>query len=531
MSSQPPHKVRNYPQSLAAFLLHRRRRVVRALILSITVLAVLPAYAQTMSGTGTCSGGMLAGTTGLALEVSGSLQDIQPATITYTFNAAECECPNDDIQLDIFLTAAFPQGTTGTAELWFGSGCDTNTTARTTVGQTVCQKVTTLDFGQFVVGSTSSSGHVYIPIQSLPLFSPVTNVCSTSNQSNGIYVLLFSGANSSPSGTPYATCSLQLTETVAGPGAPHVLSASSGDGAVSLSWGAASVTSAPIAFYQVLCADDAGNPAFSSAKTNVYSTCTPNGLERRIPQTGGSVELTDAGTISASEPLGPESVPGGPPPPDEPLATPDGGVDMATSDGGTPTTLMIGTTLPSPFTFLDTKYVCSGPIPPGSNGGSVRITGLNNGTAYQFVVVAVDAAGNPTPDDTGIVTATPQPVEDLYRRYRDQGGKGSGFCFIATAAYGSYESPFVEVLRQFRDEVLLPTHAGTSFVSWYYAHSPPAADYIRAHGAARVATQIALVPVIALAAVWLFVPLWLKLLALAALAWRIGRRRFRMRPA
>jgi hypothetical protein len=125
------------------------------------------------------------------------------------------------------------------------------------------------------------------------------------------------------------------------------------------------------------------------------------------------------------------------------------------------------------------------------------------------------------------VSGTPAPSEDLYRRLYADGAHPHGFCFVATAAFGSYESRYVKVLRDFRDEVLLSTDEGRAFVDWYYQHSPPAADWIREHRAARIATQMALWPVIGVAAFWLYVPLWIKLLALALLSARIFRRELR----
>ena len=45
-------------------------------------------------------------------------------------------------------------------------------------------------------------------------------------------------------------------------------------------------------------------------------------------------------------------------------------------------------------------------------------------------------------------------------------------CYIATLVYGSYESPEVLVLRNFRDEVLATSLFGRSFIRIYYAVSP-----------------------------------------------------------
>ena len=49
----------------------------------------------------------------------------------------------------------------------------------------------------------------------------------------------------------------------------------------------------------------------------------------------------------------------------------------------------------------------------------------------------------------------------------------SGFCFIATATYGSPLAPEVFIFRRFRDEVLLKSKGGRAFVEIYYFTSPP----------------------------------------------------------
>ncbi|MEM6639017.1 MAG: choice-of-anchor D domain-containing protein [Pseudomonadota bacterium] len=77
------------------------------------------------------------------------------------------------------------------------------------------------------------------------------------------------------------------------------------------------------------------------------------------------------------------------------------------------------------------------------------------------------------------------------------GDTGSnGACFIATAAYGSYLDPNVQVLRDFRDEVLMRSDSGRWLVRLYYHHSPLVADHIAHHDGARFVTRIALTPVV-----------------------------------
>lgn len=54
-----------------------------------------------------------------------------------------------------------------------------------------------------------------------------------------------------------------------------------------------------------------------------------------------------------------------------------------------------------------------------------------------------------------------------------------GGCFIATAAFGSYDAEEVRVLRRFRDRVLLNSRLGTRLTSIYYRVSPTLAPRIR----------------------------------------------------
>ena len=58
------------------------------------------------------------------------------------------------------------------------------------------------------------------------------------------------------------------------------------------------------------------------------------------------------------------------------------------------------------------------------------------------------------------------------------GGGGGGGCFIATAAYGSYDFYDVMILRLFRDQYLLTNKFGRAFVRFYYRHSPRIAHFI-----------------------------------------------------
>jgi len=72
-------------------------------------------------------------------------------------------------------------------------------------------------------------------------------------------------------------------------------------------------------------------------------------------------------------------------------------------------------------------------------------------------------------------------------------------CFIATAAYGSYEEPHVQVLRKFRDRYLLTNSLGKKLVKLYYRYSPSAASFIAKHNICRAIVRVGLLPIIGLA--------------------------------
>lgn len=78
-------------------------------------------------------------------------------------------------------------------------------------------------------------------------------------------------------------------------------------------------------------------------------------------------------------------------------------------------------------------------------------------------------------------------------------GGGGGGCFIATAAYGSYMEKPVNVLREFRDRILMTGSLGRAFVRFYYENSPPVANRISRSETLRLLTRISLMPFVGMA--------------------------------
>ncbi|MBQ5952778.1 MAG: leucine-rich repeat protein [Lachnospiraceae bacterium] len=67
-------------------------------------------------------------------------------------------------------------------------------------------------------------------------------------------------------------------------------------------------------------------------------------------------------------------------------------------------------------------------------------------------------------------------------------GKREG-CYIATAVYGSYNSPQVRVLRRYRDSVLAKSIWGRLFIRIYYAFSPFLVKHFAYHSWFRKSTK------------------------------------------
>jgi peptide/nickel transport system substrate-binding protein len=104
----------------------------------------------------------------------------------------------------------------------------------------------------------------------------------------------------------------------------------------------------------------------------------------------------------------------------------------------------------------------------GAVGNKMQFSGEKD-QKYSFVSLAVDNVGN-------VETKSVADTSTTIKQSQSQ-------CLIATAAFGSELSPQVGFLRNFRDNHILSTAAGSSFMNvfntWYYSFSPYIADYER----------------------------------------------------
>jgi hypothetical protein len=118
-------------------------------------------------------------------------------------------------------------------------------------------------------------------------------------------------------------------------------------------------------------------------------------------------------------------------------------------------------------------------------------TGLEPNTTYDYRVCAYNLAGDS--DYAEDLETTP--------------ALGPGGCFIATAAYGTEAAVEIDVLRAFRDEVLLESALGSQLVDLYYRTSPPVADFISENSLLRtIVRELVVDPIVlvveAMEALW-----------------------------
>lgn len=160
---------------------------------------------------------------------------------------------------------------------------------------------------------------------------------------------------------------------------------------------------------------------------------------------------------------------------------------------------------------------------------TVRSDDVNFQLSRDVLLLNVDAddfelSGGPS---SSLKYQSPTTLRRLYEVEGSNGngnGNGGGYCFIASAAF-STESVCVDILRTFRDTVLLKTTIGQRAVDLYYLSSPPIAQHIESSVILKKAARVLLVPFIVLSFLFLNIHGLLFILIVATMVYHIEKRR------
>jgi len=377
-------------------------------------LVAMPAWAQTTGMTstdkGTCEGmvGMQAiqGTTYVTVGKEPIL-----SMAGYVYGRAECECKTSDLGMRVLMTTPIPAGTAGVgAEAWVGASDCASATNRTQTGS-ICEKAdSAVSVSSFMstaaIDISFASEKIpnpktvnWMPTPDKPVWPYSCDVNGTSTRT--LYVLL-----GDVTGSP-AACKMPISVDTTPPPEPIEISASSGDGAITVRWTAPTGdNSQDIEFYQVLCRrpDQPTQPvkdaSFRENTRYFYSACVDGKMYRRPPP-----------TQAANNPPAPTS--------DIPKAAMD---PKAT-----------------PFS-LHPAFICSDRVQAmGASSFSTRVDGLENDIEYELAVVAIDRNGNPS-SPKSLVKAMPKPVSNPFAQYCESGSANCpiGFgCSLAVARQAS----------------------------------------------------------------------------------------------
>ena len=148
-----------------------------------------------------------------------------------------------------------------------------------------------------------------------------------------------------------------------------------------------------------------------------------------------------------------------------------------------------------------------------TSGGSVTVPGegafnYTSGTLVSLVATADDGhefvnwtgnVGTILNADSASTSISMQGNYTITANFQEEASApSSGWCFIATAAYGTPMAEEVQVLRKFRDSYLITNPPGQAFVSLYYRVSPPVARLIAGHPALKPLVRAGLWPAVAM---------------------------------
>ncbi len=139
-----------------------------------------------------------------------------------------------------------------------------------------------------------------------------------------------------------------------------------------------------------------------------------------------------------------------------------------------------------------------GPIPlTHTSPGKVKIpVEFTSSGEHQVIIEMEGILFQPIPVETTVFTIN---VGEDGSSYYENTSEGGG-CLIATATFGSEMSPQVQQLRELRDNVIMQTASGHTFMTGfnqiYYSFSPYVADFERENIVFKETVKVALTPML-----------------------------------
>jgi len=175
-----------------------------------------------------------------------------------------------------------------------------------------------------------------------------------------------------------------------------------------------------------------------------------------------------------------------PPPPVYPTVTTQAATGITTNSATLNMGYTVGNFSPVEVCFAykkstDTAWTNTTWVSKSASGThAASVAGLSSSTKYDFKAQLKYGATVIEGTTLQFTTASTSPPS-------------VGGCFIATAAYGTPTAKQIDVLREFRDVVLLKSTVGSQFVALYYQFSPPVADFIASNELLRTLVRELLV--------------------------------------
>jgi hypothetical protein len=505
-----PRDSNGYRRRTAAFPLQRAAPMTRFIALTVMVLGMVLAADRVASAQATGGSGLPNGATIVFdhreiyndVKNDGTFFEPQPSSVEFLhyFNRAHCNCAKANVGKPNTLGTFnyHTQESTGSGlhvgvDFWAGTTCD-DQTHRTGGSAPTCVQLTAnqvRDIDNDLLSGGKIENFNLFEVVNANLTNPNGGCLELDNANNSIFALVDTVGGSTnynySASLVVGTLNGETATTGTGvdtkpPPAPAsaTIDAQGGDGAIHLSWDALTSGNTDVAYYQALCADMDGNPAFASASNTMQysSSAALCGLDDKL-------------TV---------------------LHVP------AVADGGTAPPPPAGA-----FGNLDPRYICGQSA--SATATSLDINGLTNGKPYNVILLTIDLHGNfaETVIDDPV---TPVPSTDFWEDLHDRGSTAQGGLCLLAETYGD-DSSLTNTLRGFRDDTLGSSQAGRWLSRAYYASAAKLGASVHGSIALRIVAAIVLAPAVALALAWY----WLTLpgvLGLIAVAWLWRRHRGRV---